>query len=81
MRVRAQHRLQPLPAAEADTVLITDAFDNPIAIAIQHADGVILASTLGQPDFESLLHMAGVRNTVYVADSSDKLLDVTKMRF
>lgn len=75
MQVRAQQGLAVVQQFAASTVVIEDAAGTPIAVAIETSPGVILASTAGQPDFQQLLTLAGVRQTVYVTKAAQQPLD------
>lgn len=79
MIIRLQRALTDVQIIEADTVVIESADGTPIAVAIQHNPQVVLASTAGQSDFQSLLDLAGVQRTVYIVQPEPK--KISSIRF
>jgi hypothetical protein len=70
VRVRLQHKLQPLET-EADSLVIEDQQGNPIFVALQLPEAVIYADA-GEPDFHSLLQQLGIKKTVAVTEIRPK---------
>ena len=64
MRVETHRNFRDIRSTEATRVVIYDKFENPIAIALEIGDGVILAETIGAPKFPELLRQLGLANTV-----------------
>jgi hypothetical protein len=80
MRVRIQRNLGETALIEASTVVIEDAFGNPIAVAYERSPGVTVASIAQQPDFDEILRMIGFGSTVYVVTSEPKALPAVQFK-
>jgi hypothetical protein len=68
VKVALHNKLRNAQELEASTVVIYDKYDNPIAIAVEPMDGVIIAATADHPEFRELLHQLGIHSTAIVKE-------------
>lgn len=67
---------------EATRVVVLDAFDNPIAFALEVDDRTILTETLSEKNsvtFHSMLHNLGIMKTVLVTEAAQKTMTTGKL--
>jgi hypothetical protein len=70
VRVKLQNKLQPT-ARPADSVVIEDDQGNPIFVAIQFAESIMM-SDINDPDFHSVLRQLGIDKTVSITELQPK---------
>lgn len=60
MRVHALAGLRPAADVTASRVVVYDRFNNPLAIVIEHRDGLVVAELAGSPGFIDLAVSLGL---------------------
>lgn len=73
MRIKTLNNLQPAETP-AQSVIIEDDTGTPIIVAMQLTESIIY-STVGDPDFHSMLRSLGVNKTVHVTNFNGKPLE------
>ena len=66
MRIEFHNGFMQPTSVEVTRVVVYDMHDNPVSLAVEVDDGVIIASTADHPDFNSLLRSMGIDKTVIV---------------
>lgn len=70
VRVKTQHKLQP-SEQPADAVVIEDELGNPIFVAVQLSESIMM-SDINDPDFHTVLHQLGINKTVSITELQPK---------
>lgn len=70
MRIEAHNKFGKPLVAEITRLVVYDAMDNPILVALDPGDGSIIAATAEQHsrEFHSILQAFGIQKTVIVKD-------------
>lgn len=75
MLVDSQHRLSPVNRMEVSSVIIRDKFGEPLIVATELSDGLIVAEMRGSPAFTELLRNMGFPSSVVSsAANTEKLI-------
>lgn len=75
MKLQFHQNLQRPQTVLASRVVIYDAYDNPIAVAVEIENGVTIAETIANPvQFHSLLRTLGITQTVILQDAQQRAL-------
>lgn len=76
MKLEIHNGLSPM-IIEATRVIVKDMYDNPIAVAVEVENGIIVAETASNEkmaEFNSILRSLGVTKTTIVKDATQKSL-------
>lgn len=68
MKLHIHNNLQQPQQLEATRVLVTDRFDNPLAVLLEVSPGMTIVEVAGSPNFDMVLRSLGIDNTVIVQD-------------
>lgn len=66
MRIEGHNNLKPVIVAGVTRLVVYDAYDNPIAVAVEHSHGVYSVATADHKDFNTILQAAGINKSVIV---------------
>jgi|GEM_PF-3488101 len=69
MRIEFHNGLTQPTSAEVTRVVVYDMYNNPVSLAVEIDNGVIITSTAEHPDFNTLLQSMGINKTVIVHDT------------
>lgn len=68
MKLKIHKNLREAIEIEATRVLVEDKLGNPIAVALEFAEGAIFAATADNPNFKQILERMGITKVVVVKD-------------
>lgn len=77
MRLEFHNKLMQPQSVEATRVVVYDVLDNPISVAVETDEGIIIAETVSPQnarEFNSILKSLGINKTVVVSDATQKPL-------
>ena len=77
MKIHVHNKLQNPQVIEVTRVVVYDSKDNPIALAVETDDGIIIAETVNSNnvlEFNAILKSLGINKTVVVHDIKQKPL-------
>lgn len=75
MKIEIHNGLQNPRTVEVTRVVVLDKFDNPVAIAVEVDDGIILAETAAnEGPFNAMLRNLGIDRTVVVHTAQERPL-------
>ncbi len=75
MKIQIHNDLRDPQTITVTRVVVLDDFDNPVALAVEVGNGMILAETAENTvAFNNMLHSLGIRQTVIVHDAKQSPL-------
>ena len=75
MKIQIHNDLQNPQTINVTRVVVLDDLDNPVALAVEIANGIILAETAANVmEFNAMLRSLGINQTVIVHDVKQKSL-------
>jgi len=77
MKLLIHRNLREPQEIEATRVVVLDQFDNPVALAVEVEEGVIIAETAAEGnevEFNQILRSLGINKTVIVTDVKQRPL-------
>lgn len=72
MRIEAVSKLRARPVFDADRLICRDRFGNPVAVVVEFAEDQFITSSLGDPNFETILENLGLRQSCVVDRMSER---------
>ena len=80
MKLEIHNGLRDPQVVEASRVVVKDMYDNPVAVAIEVDEGIIIAETASnKAEFYALLRNLGITKTLVVHDAQQKpLAEITE---
>lgn len=75
MRVSLHKNLRGGQVLEVSRIVIEDKLGNPVLIAMDYGDGLIVQSRPGDPDFNNMLQSVGITKIVDCTDIKQKPLN------
>lgn len=80
MKIQIHNGLRNPQTIEVTSVIVLDKFDNPVALAVEVDDGIILAETASnEAQFNAMLRNLGIDRTVVVRTAQERPLPTIQM--
>lgn len=75
MKIQFHKNLHQPQTHQVSSVVIYDSFGNPISVAVEIENGIVIAETLANPEqFHAILRSLGISKTVIVHDTVQRAL-------